>query len=211
MQAAYDELAEVYAQHFPGTEPEAAVDLAMLDHLVLLATEHAGGPPEILDAGCGTGRIGRYLTDRGCRVRGVDLSPGMIAVAGREHPDLDVQVGSITGLPFPEDVFDAAVFWYSTIHGDDATLAAALGEAARVLRAGGLVLVGFQVGDEVIDLGERMRARGLEVRRLPRHHRTPDHVALALAGAGFVEVARLVRAPIGEQEPQAVLIGHLQS
>jgi SAM-dependent methyltransferase len=40
----------------------------------------------ILDAGCGTGRVGGYLLDRGHDVVGVDLDPDLIAVAQEDHP-----------------------------------------------------------------------------------------------------------------------------
>lgn len=111
--AAYDAVADAYAAHFPSTEAEPAIDLAMIDHLV---SEMGPGARAVLDAGCGTGRMSRYLADRGCAVRGADLSPGMIAVARREHPDLAFDVASIAALPYPGASFDAALYWYSTIH-----------------------------------------------------------------------------------------------
>lgn len=210
MQAAYDEVAELYATHFPGTEPEAAVDLAMLEHVLALAAELSGGrEPEVLDAGCGTGRISRWLAERGVLVRGIDLSPGMVEVARRQQPDVDFRVGSITALPWANDAFDGVLLWYSTIHGDEADLATALAEAARVLRPSGLVLVAFQVGDGVREIGQGFRALGHEVSLL-RYHRPPEQVALAMAAAGFDEVATLVRQPVGaEKDPQAFLAGRV--
>ena len=41
----------------------------------------------ILDAGCGTGRIGGWLSERGHTVVGVDLDPYLIEVAQADHPD----------------------------------------------------------------------------------------------------------------------------
>lgn len=40
----------------------------------------------ILDAGCGTGRLGGYLARRGHHVVGVDLDPHLIDVARADHP-----------------------------------------------------------------------------------------------------------------------------
>lgn len=59
-----------YAAQFSGTEPEAPLDLAMVDTFVPAMTEDGGSddPPRVLDAGCGTGRMSRYLADRGCMV-----------------------------------------------------------------------------------------------------------------------------------------------
>lgn len=98
MQLAYDTVADDYAAHLPNTCAEAGLDLAMLDHFAA-TVETDGGP--VLDAGCGAGRITRYLADRGCRVEGLDLSPAMVAAARRDHPDLTFSVGSIVDLPHP--------------------------------------------------------------------------------------------------------------
>ena len=40
----------------------------------------------ILDAGCGSGRVGGHLAAAGHRVVGVDLDPELIAEARRNHP-----------------------------------------------------------------------------------------------------------------------------
>jgi SAM-dependent methyltransferase len=208
VRAAYDTIAEAYAAAFPGTEPEAALDLAVLDDFTRRVLE-AGGSTRVLDAGCGTGRIARRLSDRGCVVTGVDLSPGMLAVARRDHPDLDLAEGSLTDLPFDDGVFDGVLCWYSLIHLTDDELPVALAEVARVLRPGGVVLVGFQKGDGVSDVGERLRERGHDV-ALVRFERGPKTMLDALAAAGFVKEARLVREPIGaERQGQAFVLARL--
>jgi SAM-dependent methyltransferase len=199
--AAYDAVAADYAQHFPGTEPEAALDLAMLDHLVSLL----GPDPRVLDAGCGTGRMSRYLADRGCRVSGLDRSPGMLAAARRAHPDLPTVVGSITDLPYADGSFDAAVYWYSTIHSADVLLPRIAAEAARVVRGGGPVLVAFQVGAGSREVGRGYRALGHDV-RMTRFHRPLGQWATVVTDAGLVELARLERAPLGEEDPQGFLL-----
>ncbi|HMM95160.1 methyltransferase domain-containing protein [Phycicoccus sp.] len=207
VRVAYDVIAEDYAATFPGTEPEARVDLAMVDHLV--ERVRAGGGSRVLDAGCGTGRMARYVTDRGCSVVGVDLSPGMLAMARRDHPDLDVREGSLVDLPFEDATFDGILFWYSLIHLSDDELPLALAEAVRVLRPGGHVLLGFQKGEGVFDVGAVLAERGHDV-ELVRWHRGPKEVLDLLAAAGFERVARLVRAPVGrERHGQAFLLARL--
>ncbi|KRE99717.1 hypothetical protein ASG88_14040 [Nocardioides sp. Soil777] len=201
VRSTYDAVAADYARHFPGTGPEAALDLATIDHLLALL----GPAPHVLDAGCGTGRMGRYLADRGARVTGVDLSSGMVAMARRDHPDIGWVVGTITDLPYDDGAFDAAMYWYSTIHSPDDDLPRIAAEARRVVRPEGLVLVAFQVGEAARDVGEGYRALGHDV-RLTRFHRSLHRWSAVLEAAGLSEVARLQRAPMGEKDPQGFLL-----
>ena len=206
VRSTYDTVAADYAARFPGTEPEQAVDLAMVEYFVSVLP---GEAKRVLDAGCGTGRMCRYLADRGCHVRGVDLSPGMIAIAHRDHPDIDTRVASVTELPFPDDEFDGLFFWYSIIHVPDADLPAAFREARRVLRRNGVILVAFQTGDGARDVAAGYRKLGHDV-TLTRFHRWPDHVGRFLEDAHFAEIARLVREPLaGERDGQAVLVARV--
>ena len=150
MRHAYDTVAEDYAAQLPDTRAEAPLDLAMVDAFAAAVT--SGDDARVLDAGCGAGRMSRYLADRGCRVEGVDLSPGMVAMARRDHPDLAFTVGSLTDLPYPDDQFAGVMLWYSIIHTPPAGQARIFAEAARVLRPGGHLLVGFQSGEGTRDV-----------------------------------------------------------
>jgi SAM-dependent methyltransferase len=200
--ATYDTVAADYAARFPTTEPEDPLDLAMIDHLI----ERLGPTPTVLDAGCGTGRMSRYLADRGCHVAGLDLSPGMIAMARRAYPDLLFGVGSIIDLPYADASFDAAVYWYSVIHSPDDLLPRIAAEGARVVRPGGHVLLAFQVGSGSRDVANGYRALGHDV-TLTRFHRTLARMTDVLAAAGFAIVTQLERRPVpGERDPQAFVI-----
>ncbi|QDO90108.1 class I SAM-dependent methyltransferase [Ornithinimicrobium ciconiae] len=64
----------------PDTSPKHPLDLTVLDTFIATV-----GTQPILDAGCGAGRISRYIADRGGRVVGVDLSPEMIAQGQARH------------------------------------------------------------------------------------------------------------------------------
>lgn len=198
---AYDEVADSYADNFRSTEPEEPVDLAMIDHFASLLS----GERRVLDAGCGAGRLMPYLAALGCRVEGVDLSPGMVRRAQQDHPAFTTQVASLTHLPHPDDTFHGWFSWHSTIHSADRDLPRILEEAARVLRPGGLLLLGFQSGHETLDVSEAHRRRGHDV-VLERYQRTPDRLAGLLTEIGFTEVARLERRPTHERDSQAVLI-----
>lgn len=200
---AYDTLARDYALRLPDTQAEDALDLAMIDRFVELVRED--GP--VLDAGCGAGRMTRYLADRGCMAQGVDLSPGMVEQARLAHPDLTFSTGSLSGMPFADAQFAGALVWYSTIHLTDQELPAALAEIVRVVRPGGYLLVGFQAGTGTQDLAAAYQQGGHQV-ELERYRRTPDQLSTLLEDAGATEVARMVRRAMTHHEvdDQAVLL-----
>jgi ubiquinone/menaquinone biosynthesis C-methylase UbiE len=201
---AYDTVAADYAVHLPDTRAETRLDLAMVDAFADAVREE--DDPRVLDAGCGTGRMSRYLAGRGCRVRGVDLSPAMVAQARRTHGDLSFVVGSLTDLPFPDRQFAGVMLWYSIIHTPADGQARIFAEAARVLRPAGHLLVGFQAGAGTRDVSAAYRRFGHEV-RLERYLYTADQVACRAEAAGLREVARLVRRAEGrERDDQAVLL-----
>ncbi|MEU8242718.1 class I SAM-dependent methyltransferase [Actinoplanes missouriensis] len=62
----------------------------------------------VLDAGCGTGRVGGRLAAAGHTVVGVDLDPALIEEARRDYPDVRWQVGDLAELSLGES-FDVVV------------------------------------------------------------------------------------------------------
>jgi ubiquinone/menaquinone biosynthesis C-methylase UbiE len=201
---AYDTVAEDYASHLPDTRAEAALDLAMVDAFAEAVT--SGDDVRVLDAGCGAGRMSRYLAEHGCLVEGVDLSSRMVDRARRDHHDLAFTVGSLTDLPYADDQFAGVMLWYSIIHTPPAGQARVFAEAARVLRPAGHLLVGFQSGHGTRDVSGAYLRRGHEI-HLERHLYTADHVASQIKAAGLSEVCRLVRRAQGnEKDDQGVLL-----
>lgn len=138
----YDNVAVSYAELVvEGLEwEEAGFDL--------VAKLVAGSGRPVLDVGCGPGRTTGMLAQRDLPVIGIDLSPGMIAVARRDHPDLDFQVGSMTALDVADASVSGVVSWWSIIHLPRDVVPQAFAEFYRVLAAGGVLLMGFHVGEE---------------------------------------------------------------
>jgi ubiquinone/menaquinone biosynthesis C-methylase UbiE len=202
VQAAYDAVADAYADHFRSTEPELPIDIAMVEHFTSLLDL----PRKVLDVGCGAGRMMPLLAGLGCAVEGVDLSPGMIRRCQTDHSEFPSRVGYLTALPFPDSTFDGVFSWYSTIHNPDDDLPLILREARRVLRPQGVFLVAFQAGSGTTDVSESYHRRGHDI-ILYRYKRTTQQMSNHLASAGLREVACLQRAPAGhETDDQAVLI-----
>lgn len=203
VQRAYDVVAGTYADYFPDTRAESPLELAMVDAFAAAVT--SGDEARVLDAGCGAGRMSRYLADRGCTVEGVDLSPGMVDMARRDHPDLDFAVASLTDLPFPDDTFAGVMVWYSAIHTPPQGQPQIFAEVARVLRPGGHLVIGLQSGTGTRDVSAAYAKVGLEV-ELERYLYTAGEVAAFAADVGLTEVARMVRRARGSEKDDQVAI-----
>lgn len=196
MRRTYDVVADSYADHYRTTDPEQPVDIAMITHFLGLV---------------GAGRMLPRLAASGCVVEGVDLSEAMVRRARADHGTFATQVASLRDLPHEDGSFDGVFSWYSTIHSDDQDVAVILRELARVLRPAGHLLIAFQTGAGVRDVGPAFRAVGHDVRLL-RYHRTAAQVRAALQRAGFTVVAAFDRAPVGaEPDGQAVLIARREA
>ena len=130
-----DDAAEIYERDFvPGLfAPWAPV--------VAAAAEIAPGD-RVLDVGCGTGALTREVRrragERGA-VAGLDLNPGMLAVAGRQAPEIAWREGDAAALPFAAESFDAVVSQFVLMFVEDR--AAALREMHRVLKPGGRLAI----------------------------------------------------------------------
>ena len=149
----------------------------------------ATGPRDLLDIGTGTGRMLEILGPRVSHALGIDQSREMLAVArvNLERAGLSnsiVRLGDMYQLPLGDASFDAVVI-HQVLHYADRP-AAAIAEAARVLRPNGvLIVVDFaphaleylrdehahrRLGFADPDVDEWCRAAGLDpdpARRLP--------------------------------------------
>lgn len=101
-----------------------------------------------LDAGTGGGRIARALVERGFgEVTGFDFAPEMVARARAVDPEgrARYEVADATALPYGDGSFGQAIYLEQVIStiGDPEGRAAALREAARVVRPGGVALFSF--------------------------------------------------------------------
>ena len=144
-----------------------------------------------------------HLAGLGLDVIGIDLSPGMIAVARRRHPTVRFDVGSMAELDIDDGTLAGAVAWYSVIHTPEVRQPILYSEFARVLRPGGWLLLGFQLGDDVVHL---TRGYGHEI-ELHTRRQDLDRVLARLRAAGFTPVAEVRRHPRPpERSPQGFVL-----
>lgn len=111
---------------------------------VLRSLVPAAGVASLLDIGTGTGRILQVLADRAGHALGIDQSREMLALAranlaaaGLTHCEL--RQGDMYRLDLPDAQFDLVTIHQVLHYAEDPE--AAIGEAARVLKPGGLLLI----------------------------------------------------------------------
>jgi ArsR family transcriptional regulator len=149
--------------------------------LVELTVSHPLG--DLLDIGCGQGRLLKLLASRAHRVVGVDTDPAARRLARAEVllaglPNCTLRQGDMFDLPFADGEFDTIIL-------DDVLSGAsgperALSEARRLLKPGGRILLLASVSNDDIVTARRQfsdvaAATGMRLAR-PRSipERNPD-------------------------------------
>ncbi|MEN6626375.1 MAG: methyltransferase domain-containing protein [Candidatus Sumerlaeia bacterium] len=114
----------------------------------------------VLDLGCGYGRICGELLEAGWQhVAGVDISPEMIRRGRELYPGADLRVLETDRVPFGDASFDAVLlFAVLTCVPGDAGQRSLIGEAERLLKPGGVIVV----SDYPLQDNARNRARYAE-------------------------------------------------
>ncbi|WP_217143227.1 cyclopropane-fatty-acyl-phospholipid synthase family protein [Streptomyces sp. AC627_RSS907] len=170
------------------------------DRLTRLVGERLrlGPGTELLDIGCGTGQPARLLAEEtGCAVTGTDIAVRQLATARRRaattrHGDrLVFHHAEATALPFPADSFDRAVMMEVLTHLPDTPgprgKGAALAQAARCLRVGGLLVLAdltrLPAPPESRPASAESRPASAEVPSM--HVSTPERLLALLDAAGF--------------------------
>ncbi|HZP58636.1 MAG TPA: class I SAM-dependent methyltransferase [Dehalococcoidia bacterium] len=104
------------------------------------------GVRSVIDAGCGTGRVGRELARRGLDVVGIDLDREMLATARRKAPGLPWLLADLATVRLARR-YDACVMAGNVVifltPGSEARV---LENVAWHLEPGGLLIAGFQLG-----------------------------------------------------------------
>ncbi|WP_441249406.1 class I SAM-dependent methyltransferase [Kitasatospora sp. McL0602] len=163
------------------------------------------GVAVLADLACGTGIVTTRLRRPGREVIGVDLSPGMAALAAARLPGR-IQLADATRLPLADASVDAAVLIWLLHLLDGPTAQAAFIEAARILRPGGALVTTVDKNDaafvpdsDVADLIVPVRAACTE----PRADALPVLTELATR-LGLARTARTTFAGLGQgRSPRA--------
>ncbi|MEV0094334.1 methyltransferase domain-containing protein [Streptomyces sp. NPDC050738] len=199
--ASYDTVAADYAKLLGDSLAQSPMDRAMLTVFAELVRSGGNGP--VADIGCGPGRITTFLDSLGLDVSGIDLSPGMVAVARETYPHLRFDEGALPSLDLPDGSLAGVVAWYSIIHTPPGQLPQIFEEFHRIMAPGAHLLLAFKSGDRLIHL-EHAYGHDLD---LDVYWLSPDQVAGLLDDAGLVERTRAIRKPDTlEKGPQGYVL-----
>jgi len=118
-------------------------DLGEADDVEVIARLVTVADRDLVDVGCGAGGLARALAARGARVVAVEPDPVQAATNRAAEASEGVRFVEAPGeaLPLADGVADGVIFGYSMHHVPAAALDVALGDAIRVLRPRGFLLV----------------------------------------------------------------------
>jgi SAM-dependent methyltransferase len=144
------------------------------EDLLLRAFGDAVSGRRVLNVGAGQGTLTNRLTQLGYEVVSTEL--GSVALTALRHRVVgEVVDADATALPFPDQSFDAVVLGEVLEHVEED--GRALGEAARVLKRGGVVIVSVPRNPNWFSESDRWAGH---VRRYTRRN-----LAERVEGAGF--------------------------
>jgi ubiquinone/menaquinone biosynthesis C-methylase UbiE len=169
-----------------------------------------GSGARVCDVGCGPcGSTTRLLADAGADATGIDLSPRCVELARQQQPALRFDVMDMARMSFPDGVFHGLVLYYSLHYQPKAELGALIDELARVLCAGGALLIAAKegAGDGWIDdpMGSGRPVYWCDF--------SPRELKALVQQHGFSSVRCAVREPLSNEIAvrRIYLTAHLQS
>ncbi len=193
-QVSYDRLADEYVSRIYNELPHKPLDRQLLDRFA----DRVSGAGSVCDLGCGPGHVARYLHERGIEVCGIDLSPELVKRAIQLNPGIEFRQGNMVALDVADATWAGIVAFYSIIHVPRSEHVLVLSEIRRVLRPGGLLLVSFHLGEEIVHFEELW---GQTV-SIDFHLFRTDDVADSLRSAGFEVEEIIERDPYPDVEAQ---------
>jgi ubiquinone/menaquinone biosynthesis C-methylase UbiE len=146
IRGSYDQLADEYARRIFNELAYKPLDRELLNRFAAGVAGHG----EVCDMGCGPGHVARYLWDVGKTVFGLDLSPKMLEQARQLNPDIQFREGNMMALDLQDGELAGITAFYAIVNIPKGSLPSVFREMNRVLQPGGLLLLAFHTGDEVL-------------------------------------------------------------
>jgi SAM-dependent methyltransferase len=149
-ESGYDAVVDEYVRRLFDELKGKPFDCELLDRFAA-QTRDAG---LVADIGCGPGHVSKYLNERGVQICGIDLSSKMVKCASRLNPSIEFHQGNMKALDMPDSTLVGIVAFYSIIHIPRDQILETMHGFRRALRPGGVLLLSFHIGDEVLHLDE---------------------------------------------------------
>ena len=128
---------------------------------------------------------------------GVDLSPRMIKRATVSFPQSRFAVGDFFALPNESSSIAGILAFYCIVHLTPDQLVPAFSEMFRVLSGGGVLLLSFHVGSEVVRVENFLDTKAV----LDFTLFEPFQIEAALRTVGFDRIDVRIRAPYDTEHP----------
>lgn len=146
----------------------------------------------VLDVGFGSGTSFLELNARFDNIHGLDMHQygGIIKeIYGREGVDVRLSEGSILDPPYEDNYFDAILAISILEHLQPADLPRVMVQASRLLRPGGIFVIGMPGLNSMMSAA--FRVLGYDI---SKHHFSSPHQALEAAGKVF-EIEKKIKLP----------------
>ena len=131
----YEELAATYDKNRFGNTYGQFIDYQ--ERQILSQWLDNTAEQDILDLGCGTGRLTNFATE------GLDVSAKMLDQAQEKFPTKPFILASATKTPLPKDSFDTVFSFHVFMHLDYSTTRQVLQEVHRILKPNGQFIFDF--------------------------------------------------------------------
>ena len=138
-----DDIKDYWSKRWEAVNADAAMentDAYPLRYALETIGENDGN---ILEAGCGAGRILRYFNDRDYNIVGFDFVESVVQKLKDTDPELNVETGNILDLKYNDRSFKY-VLSFGLYHNLEHGLSQAIAESYRVLVPGGKLCASFR-------------------------------------------------------------------
>jgi len=188
----YNTVAKEYSEAFTNEHEKKPMDQEILRRF----SKEIGDRKPVWDFGCGPGQTTKYLKDLGVHISGLDLAEKNIEQARINHPDIAFRQGNMLALDFEDDSIAGVVAFYAIVHFTKEQVENAFREIFRVLQPGGIFLLTFHIGEEILHVEEFLGKQvDIDFMYFP-----VDFITDCLMRCGFEKIEVTEREPYPEVE-----------